>query len=133
MDHLSKPELAELKASLEAARQALRGREASLLSPSEEIDIEIGDSPDRVVDELRWLEAFGSGARVAKLITEVQLALDGMARGTYGLCEETGEPIPFARLRASPIVRTTVEAQEDLEAHHGAHHGVGSRGEPEAY
>ncbi|MBK8240365.1 MAG: TraR/DksA C4-type zinc finger protein [Deltaproteobacteria bacterium] len=38
-----------------------------------------------------------------------------MREGDYGICEETGEPIPFARLRSEPTTRYTVEALEDLE------------------
>ncbi|HET6585401.1 MAG TPA: TraR/DksA C4-type zinc finger protein, partial [Nannocystaceae bacterium] len=46
---------------------------------------------------------------------EVSAALARMDAGTYGICEETGEPIPFERLRSEPTTRYTVEALELLE------------------
>ncbi len=49
-------------------------------------------------------------------LAEIEAALARMADGTYGECEETGDPIPFARLRAEPTTRYTVEALEILES-----------------
>ncbi len=48
-------------------------------------------------------------------IFEVEQALDRIHRGTYGICEQTGRPIPLARLEAVPWTRYTVEAQAQLE------------------
>ena len=39
-----------------------------------------------------------------------------MSDGSYGECEESGDPIPFGRLLAEPTSRYTVEAQELLES-----------------
>lgn len=47
---------------------------------------------------------------------EVNAALSRMADGSFGECEESGDPIPFARLLAEPTTRYTVEAQEIVEA-----------------
>lgn len=43
------------------------------------------------------------------LLEKVKHAEDRMARGLYGICERTGEPIPLARLEALPHATTTVE------------------------
>jgi DnaK suppressor protein len=48
-------------------------------------------------------------------IYEIEEALRRMQRGTYGICELTGKPIPKARLDAIPWTRFTVEAQGQLE------------------
>lgn len=48
-------------------------------------------------------------------LAEIDAALKRIERGEYGLCEVTGEEIPAARLRANPMARLTVEAQEHLE------------------
>jgi DnaK suppressor protein len=48
-------------------------------------------------------------------LREIEAALERLKTGDYGWCEETGEPIPVARLHANPVARTTVEAQERRE------------------
>ncbi len=48
-------------------------------------------------------------------LAEIDAALERIERGEYGLCEMTGEEIPAARLRANPMARLTVEAQQRLE------------------
>jgi DnaK suppressor protein len=48
-------------------------------------------------------------------IYEIDEALKRILKGTYGVCELTGRPIPKARLDAIPWARFTVEAQAQLE------------------
>ena len=48
-------------------------------------------------------------------IYEIEEALKRIQKGTYGICEVTGKPIPRARLEAIPWTRFTVEAQSQLE------------------
>jgi DnaK suppressor protein len=48
-------------------------------------------------------------------VYEIEEALKRIQRGTYGVCELTGRPIPRARLEAIPWTRFTVEAQAQLE------------------
>jgi len=48
-------------------------------------------------------------------IYEIEEALKRIERGTYGICELTGKPIPAPRLEAIPWTRFTVEAQSQLE------------------
>lgn len=43
------------------------------------------------------------------LLEKVKHAEERMAQGLYGICENTGEPIPVARLEALPYATTTVE------------------------
>lgn len=47
---------------------------------------------------------------------EIEEALRRIARGTYGVCEMTGQAIPLARLEAIPWTRYTTEAERELEA-----------------
>jgi DnaK suppressor protein len=53
--------------------------------------------------------------RARKLISKIDQALERIENGTYGYCEETGEPIGLRRLEARPIATLTVEAQERHE------------------
>lgn len=48
-------------------------------------------------------------------IYEIEEALKRIIKGTFGVCELTGKPIPKARLEAIPWTRFTVEAQAQLE------------------
>ncbi|MCY8928854.1 TraR/DksA family transcriptional regulator [Bacillus subtilis] len=50
-----------------------------------------------------------------ELLEEVNRALQKMKNGTYGVCEKTGQEIPYERLEAVPYARMTVEAQADVE------------------
>ncbi|MCY8238880.1 TraR/DksA family transcriptional regulator [Bacillus inaquosorum] len=50
-----------------------------------------------------------------ELLEEVNHALQKMKDGTYGVCEKTGQDIPYERLEAVPYARMTVEAQADME------------------
>ena len=53
--------------------------------------------------------------RQRKLISKIDAALRRLEDGSYGFCEETGEPIALRRLDARPIATLSVEAQERHE------------------
>lgn len=53
--------------------------------------------------------------RARKLISKIDQALERLSNGTYGYCEESGEPIGLRRLEARPIATLTIEAQERHE------------------
>lgn len=55
--------------------------------------------------------------RERKLIHKIDEALQRLDEGTYGYCEETGEPISLRRLEARPIATLSLEAQERHERH----------------
>ena len=50
-----------------------------------------------------------------KLISKINSALKRLDLGTFGYCEDTGEPIGIVRLSARPIATRTLEAQEKFE------------------
>ena len=50
-----------------------------------------------------------------KTLHDIELALEKIEHGNYGICEETGEPIEQKRLEKQPWVRLCLEAQEELE------------------
>jgi DnaK suppressor protein len=53
--------------------------------------------------------------RERKLIAKIDAALERIRDGSYGYCEETGEPIGIRRLEARPIATMSLEAQERHE------------------
>lgn len=62
-----------------------------------------------------------SKQRITMLLNRIDQALHKLEEGTYGYCEETGEPIGVDRLIARPIASLSLEAQERLEK--GKKHG----------
>ena len=53
--------------------------------------------------------------RQIKLISKIDSALKRIKDGTYGFCEDTGEPIGLKRLMARPVATLSIEAQERHE------------------
>ena len=59
--------------------------------------------------------------RQRKLISKIDSALSRIEDGSYGYCEDTGEPITLARLDARPIATLSIEAQERHERREKLH------------
>ncbi len=59
--------------------------------------------------------------RQRKLISKIDAALRRIEDGSYGYCEETGEPIGLGRLEARPTATLSVEAQERHERRERVH------------
>jgi len=59
--------------------------------------------------------------RQRKLIAKIDDALRRIEDGTYGYCEDTGEPIGLARLEARPTATLSLEAQEAHERRERVH------------
>ena len=55
---------------------------------------------------------------IEKRLRNVKRALQKIDEGTYGICDDTGEPIPRGRLEAVPEAIYTVEAQQRREREH---------------
>ena len=70
------------------------------------------DMADRASSESDRSLELRTRDRQRKLISKIDAALKRIDDGTYGYCEETGEPIGLARLDARPIATLSLEAQE---------------------
>lgn len=73
------------------------------------------DLADRASSETDRSIELRARDRQRKLISKIDAALERLDAGTYGYCEETGEPIGVKRLDARPIATLSVEAQERHE------------------
>ncbi|MFZ1196229.1 MAG: RNA polymerase-binding protein DksA [Pseudolabrys sp.] len=73
------------------------------------------DIADRASSETDRAIELRARDRQRKLIAKIDEALTRIDDGTYGYCEETGEPISLRRLEARPIATLSVEAQERHE------------------
>ena len=73
------------------------------------------DRADRASSETDRAIELRARDRQRKLISKIDAALARIDEGTYGYCEETGEPISLKRLAARPIATLSIEAQERHE------------------
>jgi DnaK suppressor protein len=103
-------------------RQKLIGWKQEILAESREtlesLQAENTNHPDladRASSETDRSIELRARDRQRKLIAKIDAALQRIEDGTYGYCEETGEPISLNRLDARPIATLSIEAQERHE------------------
>jgi DnaK suppressor protein len=75
-----------------------------------------GDEADQTVRVLAEAELLSQNERLRSQLLEIESALGRMQNGTYGVCEETEEPIEHERLRAIPWTRLSIEGAEIRES-----------------
>lgn len=77
--------------------------------------VQHADLADRASSETERALELRTRDRQRKLVAKIDSALHRIDEGTYGFCEETGEPITLRRLDARPIATLSIEAQERHE------------------
>jgi DnaK suppressor protein len=92
----------------------LRDADGTLASLSEG-GIREADITDRASVETDRALELRTRDRARKLINKIDQALARIENGSYGYCEESGEPIGLKRLEARPIATLSLEAQERHE------------------
>ncbi len=100
---------------LEWRQALLEEAEGTLAQLRDASHREVGDELDRATREAEQALDLRTRDRCRKLLHKIDAALDRIDDGTYGYCEETGEPIGLARLEARPVATLSVEAQERRE------------------
>lgn len=93
----------------------LREHGALLQAAAEPIEPHSLNEADSATDEFDHDLALAQLSAGQDALYEVNQALERIHNGTYGLCEETGEVIPAARLRAVPWTRFSLEVENRLE------------------
>ena len=79
------------------------------------------DLADRATSETDRALELRARDRQRKLVSKIDAALSRLEDGTYGYCEESGEPIGLKRLDARPIATLSLEAQERHERRERVH------------
>lgn len=79
------------------------------------------DLADRATSETDRALELRTRDRQRKLISKIDEAMRRIEDGSYGYCEDTGEPIGVARLEARPIATLSLEAQERHERRERVH------------
>lgn len=75
-----------------------------------------GDEGDQTMRALAESEFLSMNERLRKQLVEIESALARIQNGTYGVCEETEEPIEAERLLAIPWTRLSIEGAEIRES-----------------
>ncbi len=73
------------------------------------------DIADRATKESERSIELRTRDRQRKLVAKIDAALNRIEEGSYGYCDDTGEPIGLKRLEARPIATLSIEAQERHE------------------
>ena len=103
VSHLSASQLDRLRALLVSELHAQEARAKESDSMARQLAGQL--DPDSTIE--REL-AEDAAARAREGVQDVQVALDRLAAGTYGLCQACNTPIPFERLEAIPHARLCV-------------------------
>ncbi|CCZ22395.1 dnaK suppressor protein [Acetobacter sp. CAG:977] len=100
---------------LVAWREELLQESEETLDNLKEGGMTVPDISDRASAEADKALELRTRDRMRKVIAKIDAALQRIEDGSYGYCEETGEPIGLERLMARPIATLTIEAQERHE------------------
>lgn len=106
--------------------------EAAMMVPVQDYSEVHPDILDRAVYEGQRAFAFRIRERERFLIWKIKDALRRIEEGTYGICEECGEDIPIARLKARPVTNYCLDCKTRMEAQERAleNGGMGGNNKP---
>lgn len=115
-DYMGPRQLAYFRQKLLDWRSRLLAEaDATLAELRDDSHHEVGDEADRASREAAQTLDLRTRDRYRKLLGKIDGAIARIDDGSYGWCEETGEPIGLARLEARPVATLCVEAQERRE------------------
>jgi DnaK suppressor protein len=109
------------RGKLIAWKESILNESRETLVQMQEETHNIPDLADRASAETDRALELRTRDRQRKLISKIDAALRRIDEGTYGYCEETGEPISLKRLNARPIATLSLEAQENHERREKVH------------
>ena len=120
-EYMSARQLAYFRAKLNAWKdEILRGAKETVNIMQKETENH-PDLVDRASSESDRALELRTRDRQRKLISKIEEAISRVDDGSYGYCEETGEPIGLARLEARPTATLSIEAQERHERRERVH------------
>ncbi|HVY02312.1 MAG TPA: RNA polymerase-binding protein DksA [Caulobacterales bacterium] len=112
---------AYFKKALIKWRDEILEESKSTIAALQEDTLALPDLADRATSETDRGVELRTRDRQRKLIAKIEDALRRIEDGSYGYCEETGEPIGVGRLIARPIATLSLEAQERHERRERVH------------
>ena len=120
---MTKPDLERFRETLIALRNRLKGDVSHLTDEARRARAEVegvsmsapADPADQGLDSYQHEFTLSLLQNQEQTLEEIAEALDRIGKGTYGRCEECGEPIPRARLQALPYTRHCVSCARKLQ------------------
>jgi DnaK suppressor protein len=116
---LGKEFLAQQQSRLVALRTTLLGGEERTIASERSDQEEHGNEAEEFEDAAQAMaqKEINQGLRNAndQRISDIERALQKIGEGTYGISDQSGEPIPLARLEAVPEAVLTVEEQQSRD------------------
>ena len=109
------------RAKLLAWKEEILEESRSTIASLQQDTVAEADLADRATSETDRALELRTRDRQRKLIAKIDEALRRIEDGSYGYCEETGEPIALSRLDARPIATLSLEAQERHERRERVH------------
>ena len=97
---------------LDWKNELLKESSQTLVNLQKEENTAKPDITDRASEEIERSFELRTRDRERKLINKIDSAIRRIEDGSYGYCEDTGEPIGIKRLEARPIATLSLEAQE---------------------
>lgn len=107
-----KERLLELRAELLRIQRGMRGDEQNRSEEQGDATLDSGDQSQQMFD--REMDA-SIGEQAGQRLGDVERALEKIEEGSYGISDESGEPIPKGRLEAAPEAVRTVDEQQSFE------------------
>lgn len=96
-------------------KELLNESQGTIANTLQGTELQKPDLADRASAETDHALELRTRDRERKLISKINQAIGRIDEDEYGYCEETGEPISIARLKARPIATLSLEAQERHE------------------
>jgi DnaK suppressor protein len=109
------------RGKLQVWKEEILEESRSTIATLQQDTVAEADLADRATSETDRNLELRTRDRQRKLIAKIDAALRRIEDGTYGYCEETGEPIALSRLEARPIATLSLEAQERHERRERVH------------
>ncbi len=114
-EYMNEMQLEYFRKKLEDWKKSIVSQSVDTLEDLRQGGLQQPDDIDRASMETDKALDLRTKDRIRKLISKIDEALDRIEDGSYGYCEETGEPIGIERLEARPVATLSIEAQERHE------------------
>tara|TARA_B100001121_G_scaffold276215_1_gene265335 strand:+ start:21 stop:452 length:432 start_codon:yes stop_codon:yes gene_type:complete len=114
-EYMSPEQTEHFKTILFSWKKMLMSEAEKTMDHMKQDSSKLSDPNDAATQEEEFRLELRTRDRERKLISKIDQALTRIDDGSYGYCEDTGEPIGIKRLEARPIATLSIEAQERHE------------------
>ncbi len=120
-DYMNEKQLEYFRRRLLTWKEELKQESKITVEHLQKEQLREADLSDQATNESVTAFELRTRDRYRKLMSKIDSALERIAEGEYGFCDETGDPIGIKRLEARPIATLSIEAQERHERFEKSH------------